>query len=108
MQALGNEIRISAHNPGELAGRMLTNLESGTTYDKIVVDGIRNIGEIQTLREHFGRNFYLIALDCTTSDRFDRLPNVYQGEDAFEKFTADNERDRDQEDPFGQQVEPVC
>jgi len=106
LQALGNEIRRERNDPGALARIAIQRLDSlGETNDKVVLDGIRNVGEIEVLRELFGHSCYTIALECPANQRFDRLQPIY-GNDAraLDRFRTDNENDRDQENPFGQQV----
>jgi cytidine deaminase len=107
LQALGNDVRRDTKDPGQiahLAVEYLTSLKDD--FDRIVLDGIRNVGEVETLRHRFGRDFYLIALECPASERLERLRGVYgHGDEALDKFRVDNEQDRDQEDAFGQQVE---
>lgn len=108
LQRLGNQIRKDAADPGALAWLAVQELEALKTeeIEWLVLDGIRNVGEIESLKERFGRRFYLLALECGMSDRLDRLVEVYGTErEGRERFRADNERDRDQEDPIGQQVE---
>lgn len=106
LQALGNSIRRDVQDPGALAHMAIESLEAGDgEIAHIVIDGIRNVGEIETLRERFGHNFYLVALECPTSERFERLAAIYKGgEKGLAQFTRDNEADRDQENSFGQQV----
>jgi hypothetical protein len=36
---------------------------------RLVIDGIRNIGETDYLSERFGTGFFLLALECPTSQR---------------------------------------
>ena len=106
LQALGNTMRMDAANPGICAQLAVRYLEGNDTkYNRVVFDGIRNVGEIQYLRDRFGHRFYLFALECRASDRFERLVGVYGSDDqALTEFTRDNENDRDQETPNGQQV----
>jgi deoxycytidylate deaminase len=106
LQAKGNEIRNSKKNPGALIEFAINKLEAETAdYKKLVVDGIRNVGEIELLRHHFGRRFYLVALECSASERWERLKPTYGDTPAgLDTFTRDNENDRDQENSFGQQV----
>ena len=103
LQALGNRMRRDSANPGELARLAVEELRARPDADRIVIDGVRNVGEVESLRDSFGRNFFLFAVECPASDRFGRLKSVY-GQDLT-RFAEDNERDRDQEDAFGQQVE---
>ena len=107
LQALGNKLRRDAGNPGKIVDLAIQELENDPTeHDKIVFDGIRNRGEVELLRERFGVNFYLVALECEPSERLERLRGTYGFEErGIAAFAEDNERDKDQEDPFGQQVE---
>ena len=106
LQKLGNQMRIDAGNPGVLAHLACESFGgSPEAVDRLVLDGIRNVGEVQYLRERFGHRFYLVALECPASERFGRLAGVYgAGDDALAAFRRDNEHDRDQETAMGQQV----
>src|SRR5204862_227437 len=78
LQALGNEIRREAQNPGQIARRSVQCLEDlREELNHIVLDGIRNVGEVETLRQRFGRSFYLVALECPPSERLERLRGIY-------------------------------
>lgn len=105
LQALGNEIRHE-EGPGALAKRAVASLESdGADFRHVVIDGIRNVGEVHYLKERFGHRFFLFALECQASERFQRLASVYGTDDAgLRVFRRDNENDRDQEELHGQQV----
>ncbi|MFQ5540134.1 MAG: hypothetical protein ACE5FB_06990, partial [Candidatus Binatia bacterium] len=107
LQDLGNMLRQEARHPGVLAEQAIKELDTHRhQYKRIVFDGIRNLGEVETLRERFGLRFYLFALESPASDRWKRLERIYiaQGK-GIDDFTVESERDRDQEDPFGQQVQ---
>src|SRR5260370_4884332 len=107
LQALGNEIRQQSGNPGALEEIAIGKLEQDTKeWNLILIDGIRNVGEIEVLRDRFGRRFYLLAMECPTSERWRRLRSSYaKGGLAIEDFLRDNERDRLQEYAHGQQVQ---
>jgi len=107
LQALGNEIRLNSENPGSLAEIAIGELERDTNeWNSIAIDGIRNLGEIEVLRERFGPHFYLLALECPPSARWERLESVYmQNGLTREDFLRDNDRDRLQEYAHGQQVQ---
>jgi cytidine deaminase len=107
LQNLGNALRDENRNPGELAKRAIDDLNSSATeVDHIVIDAIRNIGEIEALRERFGNRFFLIALECQLSERWERVRTDYESRgETMTQFIADSERDRDQETAFGQQVQ---
>jgi dephospho-CoA kinase len=94
LQTLGNQIRKSAQNPGELARLALESVTDGSIL-KLAVDGIRNVGEVEFLRETFGRKFYLVALECPQSERYERLEQADLYAD-IDRFREDNERDRNE------------
>ncbi|MBI3771018.1 MAG: hypothetical protein HY271_21310 [Deltaproteobacteria bacterium] len=108
LQRLGNQMRRDAGVPGLLAREAIATLESdGATYDKLVFDSIRNLGEVEVLRDRFGGNFYLVAIHCGTSDRWERLKDEHYISKGLTlaDFTADDARDKNEEDDYGQQVE---
>jgi hypothetical protein len=64
-------------------------------WELIVVDGIRNVGEIEVLRERLGQHFHLIALECPQSERWRRLTSAYENKGlTLEDFQRDNEQDQ--------------
>src|SRR5207249_73430 len=98
LQTLGDAIRQEARNPGALAVAALDTLQrAGSEHAKIVIDSIRNLGEVTTLREAFGNRLYLFAIDCPTSDRWTRLEHQYRA-GGMPQFTAEDTRDQDEED----------
>jgi deoxycytidylate deaminase len=108
LQDLGNRLRREQRNPGVLAEMAVSRLhESTESHTRIVLDGIRNTGEIEFLRERFSHRFCLFALECPTSDRWERLRPRYDREGRSRtEFLAEDERDRNQEYLYGQQVQP--
>src|SRR6516162_7560880 len=73
-----------------------------TPFPRSVFDGTRNSGEIQYLRKRFGHRFFLFALECPASERWERLKPQYEARgETFQSFTADDKRDKDEEGPFG-------
>src|SRR6266478_1985380 len=107
LQELGNETRRKSGNPGALAEMAIGKLEQDAKeWNCVVIDGIRNVGEIEVLRERFGRRFYLLAMECPASERWRRLQSGYVKNGlTIEDFLRDNERDRFQEYAHGQQVQ---
>jgi hypothetical protein len=75
-------------------------------YSRLVVDGIRNVAEIDYLQERFGNRFYLFGLECPLSHRWDRLkPGYEQNKRTMEDFLRDDHRDQNEEVEYGQQVQ---
>ena len=99
MQTIGNELRERYGNT-YWAKRVLSKIDV-TKGDFLAVDGIRNLGEVQEFRKY--DRFFLVAVDCSTEKRWERLDNkVYKGDKlAFER---DDRRDKDEGLPHGQQV----
>jgi deoxycytidylate deaminase/dephospho-CoA kinase len=102
LQRLGDELRQKNH-PGVLVQLALRNdQEPGN----IVIDGIRNVGEIDHLRDVFGYRFTLIAVLASFDARWDRIASTYtdRGSGPAE-FIEDDKRDKNEETQYGQQVE---
>ena len=108
LQDLGNDLR-KEHSLSILAEK---------TYDQVckdkkknvnlAFDSIRNPAEIGFLRSKFS-NFYLIAVDCTEVDRWNRVEKYYKEKGlGYEHFLKDDERDKNEDGViYGQQV-AVC
>lgn len=105
LQALGDSMRRE-HGASVLVDRTLDTLHHDpTVYRRIAIDGIRNLSEVQRLRDRFGRRFFLFALQCPTSERWERLKPLYENSGGQDAFSADDKRDHHEEDPSGQQVQ---
>ena len=99
LQDLGNALR-ETKSTSYLAQVAAT--EAKASSGNIVFDGIRNLAEAQYLREAFP-NFFLIAVWCPQQERWKRIQSEYNGSET--DFMADDERDKDEELSFGQQVQ---
>lgn len=108
LQRLGDELRQSKH-PGilvEIALGELAASNGGTLPEAIVIDGIRNIGEIGYLRDEYGYRFTLMAILASTDARWDRIGSAYTDKNLGRgDFIADDQRDKNEETDYGQQVE---
>jgi deoxycytidylate deaminase/dephospho-CoA kinase len=98
LQSLGDELRRTKGTD------ILIRNALGTVKGKaLVVDGIRNVGEITYLRNRYGYHFTLFGIIPTFEARQDRIGgNLYK--DDLRAFFADDLRDQDEETKFGQQV----
>jgi deoxycytidylate deaminase len=101
MQALGDRLRES--NGRDFLVRK--SLERAISKN-LVIDGIRNVGEIDHLRDRFGYHFTLFAIIPTFQARWDRLGSKQYNDDreGNRLFFADDHRDQDEDVEFGQQV----
>jgi dephospho-CoA kinase len=105
--AKGNELRKKYGNQ-ILAEVVTLTLPEKINKQLIIIDGIRNPGEIEYLRKKFGKNFILIAVDAPRELRFKRLlERRKEGDPAtFEKFFEMDEIDLGRNQPeYGQRVE---
>ena len=104
LQRLGDSLR-EAEGLGVLVDASLNQL-SGIP-ERIVIDGIRNPGEIERLRDLFGYHFWLVAIIASAEDRWGRLRSEQYLEKGLTQrdFVADDLRDQGEEGvPHGQQV----
>lgn len=103
-QNLGNEVRR------QYGTEILAKIAIGfmqKNKDFLIIDGIRNPGEIDFLREKFGEDFKLIAIDAPQQIRFERMSQrKREGDPAtLEEFIRLDERDQGKDEPeYGQQV----
>lgn len=90
LQDIGNEWR-ERHGNGILVKKALDSILEGN-YRKVVIDGIRNIGEIGELKKH--NSFVLFAILCDRKTRFERLKKLKRREDlTWELFNRLDTRD---------------
>ncbi len=103
LQKLGDQLRKDK-GLGSLIDIALSDLPS--SEKRIVIDGIRNLGEINRLRELYGYRFTLFSILSSPEARWSRISSKYTDKKLTrDDFDDDDERDRDEETPYGQQVE---
>jgi len=105
LQELGNDLRkrYGTHILAMLAIEYLQR-----DKELIIVDGIRNPGEIDFLKKKFGNGFVLIAVDAPPEQRFEKLKKRGSERDpkTWEEFVEMDERDKGKGEPdYGQQVD---
>jgi len=98
LQDLGNEKRREYR--GYWVDRALADVSASD--QELVIDGIRNLGEIEALRDRFPR-FFVVAIHAGAAVRWERLREAYDG--SQKNFNRDDLRDWYEETPEGQQVE---
>jgi dephospho-CoA kinase len=104
LQDLGNELRekYGPHILAKIAVEYLPREKELT-----IIDGVRNPAEIQFLKEKFGEDFKLIAIDAPPEIRFKRLLKRGRKTDpkSWEEFVEMDKRDLGEDEPsHGQQV----
>lgn len=105
LQQLGDQMRQ------ESGGGVLIDLALGSLGDnvseKLVIDGIRNTDEVERLRDEFGYSFTLIGVLASSTTRWERISaSAYTDHGLTEDdFHRDDTKDRNEETPWGQQVE---
>ncbi len=107
LQDMGNEMRqkYGAHILALLAIEYLPR-----DKEMIIVDGIRNPGEIEYLKKKFGGNFKLIAIDAQTEVRFERTKRRAGPKDlaTLEEFVQLDKRDKGEGEPAHGQHVAAC
>jgi deoxycytidylate deaminase len=100
LQVLGDELR-EASGLHVLVQRALEDaLHAGAR--RIVLDGIRNLGEVRWLRRRLGERFALFAIYADPDERFSRLGKTYGAD--LQRFQDDDKRDQGEDENWGQQV----
>jgi deoxycytidylate deaminase/dephospho-CoA kinase len=108
LQNIGNDLRRQ-FGLGYLVGVVLTEVSKSLPAKGdakrpvgIVVDGIRNIGEVEALQQLL--NFYLISVQADTEFRKQRTIGPTKRFANVDQFTAADARDRDEHTDCGQQI----
>lgn len=104
MQDLGNELRKKYGS--HILAKLAVDYMQGDK-EMLIVDGIRNPGEVEYLRKKFGGNFVLIAVDAPQKLRFERIVKRTRSTDpkTWKEFVFLDERDQGKGEPaYGQQT----
>lgn len=103
-QNLGNELRQRYGN--DVLVKTAWNFMQ-KNKEILIIDGIRNPGEVEFLRKNLGKDFVLIAVDAPRELRWQRVQSRNRPTDpkTFEEFIKLDERDQGANEPeYGQQV----
>jgi deoxycytidylate deaminase len=104
LQRLGDELR-QEEGPHALVKRALARIENDMD-GPIVIESIKNVGEIHYLRRRFGYRLLTVAILSNLSTRTRRTLAKYQALGLDENHLIDDDlRDRNEELAYGQQVE---
>jgi dephospho-CoA kinase len=104
LQDMGNEMR---QKYGNHILAMLAIEYLPRDKEMIIMDGIRNPGEIEYLKKKFGNNFKLIAIDAPLETRFERIKKRTDVKEpqTLDEFKQVDSRDKGMGEPlYGQQV----
>ena len=107
LQKLGDELRQKG-GPGIVVDMAIANLKARQAVpEHLVIDGIRNLGEIERLRDIFGYRFFLIAVLASIDDRWGRIGSTAYIDKGLTQadFIRDDQRDGNEEVSWGQQVQ---
>jgi dephospho-CoA kinase len=102
----GNELRKKYGNQILVEVAILT-LPQNLEKELIIIDGIRNPGEVAYLKEKFGKDFILIGVDAPRELRLKRLMERGKEGDpkSFEEFIEMDKTDFGENQPeYGQKV----
>ena len=103
-QNLGDELRQKYGT--HVLAKIAIDFMKKTSEIKII-DGIRNPGEVDFLRQQFSDDLKLIAIDAPQQVRFERIVKRNRDSDpkTWEEFVAVDERDQGKDQPeYGQKV----
>ena len=108
LQEIGNrgrsgEFITSSKANGDYRDYWVNLLLENVTDENIVIDGIRNIGEVESLRNRIPK-FWLVAVYADFNRRWERVEKKgsYLSKSVFQR---DDLRDSDEDDPLGQSVQ---
>ena len=92
LQKAGNSLRAK-YGSGFLADLVVRRLRGAPSVQKSVVDGIRNLGEVQALGQL--KNFYLVAVDAPVDIRYERAKQRGSERDpkSFSVFLTQEKRE---------------
>lgn len=101
LQDIGDSLR--KEDPAFLVNVLKEEIDKFVEGKKVIVDSIRNHQEVKALRDNYS-NFFLIAVDASTKNRWKRLNKLYKNDQ--DQFDLDDQRDAGGEDEpdNGQQV----
>jgi deoxycytidylate deaminase len=103
LQKLGDKVRQDK-GLGVLVDMALE--DCADSEKRIVIDGLRNLGEVRRLRDIFGYRFTLFSVLSSPDARWSRISSKYTDKGLRrDDFDDDDERDRNEETNYGQQVE---
>lgn len=104
LQDMGNELRqkYGAHILAKVSTEFMPRAKP-----VMIVDGIRNPGEVEYLKKTYKNDFILVGVDAPQRLRFERVQKRNRPLDpkTWEDFVALDERDQGKDEPpYGQQV----
>lgn len=113
LQTLGNELRRKSGRLSVLVERCLDKVKAEDRVKKfsqdehtvVLIDGIKNDGEVKSLRQF--PNFYLISVHADRETREKRLVGeeaLYHRFDTSDQFRDADKRDEEEDIPHGQQI----
>ena len=101
LQDLGNALRQTEGNESLVVRGLGGVVADGVPPARVVVDGIRNLGEVRWLQTVLGDRFSLFAVVAEAERRFERRPDASQSLVEFEEL---DQRDQGESEDHGQQV----
>jgi deoxycytidylate deaminase/dephospho-CoA kinase len=101
LQEHGNKKRNG--DEGYWVKKVLERIDTSSIGDKnIVIDGFRNVHEVEVIRSVYPR-FFLVAVYAEKKERWERVKKDYEG--RYNEFEEDDQRDKLEEFEWGQSVQ---
>ena len=102
LQDMGN--RLASEKGTDYLAKCAVREASRSGANNVVFDSIKREGEIKYLRDRYPR-FFLLAIQCSRDERWDRVRSVYESAKLFESdFEVHDARDQIEEFKAGQKV----
>jgi deoxycytidylate deaminase len=100
LQNLGNRLRHEEGNAALVVRALGGLLKEHPDTERVVIDGIRNLGEVRWLQRALGDQFSLFAIIADTKLRFERQSGGLSSDVFYEL----DQRDQGESEDYGQQV----
>jgi deoxycytidylate deaminase len=101
LQDLGNQLRAGEGNHALVIRGLAPHYEHDNPPARIVIDGIRNLGEVRWLQHALGDSFSLFAITADPTERYRRRRDAAQSPEEFYEL---DRRDQGESEDYGQQV----
>jgi deoxycytidylate deaminase len=100
LQDLGNRLRREEGNAALVVRGLGKVFREQPETERVVIDGIRNLGEVRWLQRALGERFSLFAILAEAKVRFERQ----SGQLSSDTFYELDQRDQGESEDYGQQV----
>jgi deoxycytidylate deaminase len=101
LQDFGNALRAQEGNHALVVRALADRFAKDDPPERIVLDGIRNLGEVRWLHRALGERFALFAITASIDERYKRWDDNTRSHTEFYEL---DRRDQGESEDYGQQV----